>query len=97
MTANMMCCAVYIPNFFIRAATLFLCLLACHCCFPNTPPIAASWNVLRDPRRKVCNHPYLLLDVQPDVDETEQESVAKMVAASGKLSLLDRMLPRLQV
>lgn len=45
----------------------------------------------------MCNHPYLLLDVEPSAEETEKESVDKMVAASGKLSLLDRMLPRLQV
>lgn len=48
-------------------------------------------------RRKVCNHPYLLLDVEPSPLETEKETVDKMVAASGKLTLLDRMLPRLQV
>lgn len=63
------------------------------------PPLAATASGFPFfvPLSKVCNHPYLLLDVEPGADETEKESVDKMVAASGKLSLLDRMLPRLQV
>lgn len=47
--------------------------------------------------RKVCDHPYLLLDVKPTAGESEEQALEKMIAASGKLTLLDRMLPRLQV
>ena len=46
---------------------------------------------------KACNHPYMLLDVEPGLGETEEQAVDNMVAASGKLALLDRMLPRLKV
>ncbi|KAG5175317.1 P-loop containing nucleoside triphosphate hydrolase protein [Tribonema minus] len=41
--------------------------------------------------RKVCNHPYLLADFEGDDGGAEA-----LVAASGKLQLLDRMLPRLR-
>lgn len=47
--------------------------------------------------RKVCDHPYLLLDVKPTAGESEEQALEKMIAASGKLTLLDKMLPRLQV
>ncbi|CAN0509352.1 unnamed protein product, partial [Discosporangium mesarthrocarpum] len=40
---------------------------------------------------KVCNHPYLLLDHEG------QDNVDAMVESSGKLALLDRMLPILKV
>ncbi|CAN0350025.1 unnamed protein product, partial [Hapterophycus canaliculatus] len=49
--------------------------------------------------RKACDHPHMLLDVRHagGEGETEAQAVDKTVAASGKLALLDRMLPRLQV
>ncbi|CAM9583453.1 unnamed protein product, partial [Ectocarpus sp. 12 AP-2014] len=46
--------------------------------------------------RKACNHPHMLVDVERGVGETEAQTVDYTVAASGKLALLDRMLPRLQ-
>ncbi|CAM9927804.1 unnamed protein product [Ectocarpus sp. 13 AM-2016] len=46
--------------------------------------------------RKACNHPHMLVDVERSVGETEAQTVDYTVAASGKLALLDRMLPRLQ-
>eukprot|EP00903_Cladosiphon_okamuranus_P009406 g8970.t1 len=46
--------------------------------------------------RQACNHPYMLLDVEPGMGVTEEQAVDNMVAASGKLALLDRMLPRLK-
>eukprot|EP00752_Nemacystus_decipiens_P010606 g9444.t1 len=46
--------------------------------------------------RKACNHPYMLLDVEPGSGDAEEQAVDNMVAASGKLALLDRMLPRLK-
>ncbi|CAN0476020.1 unnamed protein product, partial [Laminaria digitata] len=58
----------------------------------SLPPIPA----LPPSHRKVCNHPYLLLNVESCPKETEKQAMDKMVAASGKLTLLDRMLPRLQ-
>lgn len=39
----------------------------------------------------------MLVDVERSVGETEAQTVDYTVAASGKLALLDRMLPRLQV
>lgn len=66
----------------------------------RAPSVDLFWHVLPVPlptHSKACDHPYLLLDVEADVEETETQVVDRMIAASGKLSLLDRMLPRLQV
>ncbi|CAM9201270.1 unnamed protein product [Scytosiphon promiscuus] len=47
--------------------------------------------------RKACDHPHMLLDVNNAcAGETESQAVDNLVTASGKLALLDRMLPRLQ-
>ena len=42
--------------------------------------------------RKVCNHVYLMPDAAPDPYVIDQD----LVAGSGKLEMLDRMLPRLR-
>ena len=42
--------------------------------------------------RKLCNHLYLMPDAAPEPYEISEE----LVEGSGKLKLLDRMLPRLQ-
>jgi chromodomain-helicase-DNA-binding protein 4 len=44
---------------------------------------------------KVCNHPYLFPDSEPE-SGTEDEQNQRLIEASGKLHLLDRMLPSLQ-
>ena len=43
--------------------------------------------------RKVCNHPYQLPGAEPDFDGSTDEDI---VDGSGKLALLDKMLPALQ-
>ena len=42
--------------------------------------------------RKVCNHPFLFPNSEPDFDGTTTE---ELVEASGKLELLNRMIPKL--
>lgn len=42
--------------------------------------------------RKVCNHPHLVPDFRPQ----DSPSLVERVAASGKLQLLDQLLPRLR-
>jgi len=50
-------------------------------------------NILTD-LRKVMNHPYLLQNMEPELDPiTRQRS---MIEASGKLSLLKKMLDKLR-
>ena len=39
-------------------------------------------------QRKICNHPYLFFDDSYPIDDT-------LVRCSGKLELLDRILPKL--
>lgn len=41
--------------------------------------------------RKACNHPYLFLGTQPYLPKDDLEPIR----ASGKLELLDRVLPKL--
>ncbi len=41
--------------------------------------------------RKTCNHPYLFLDPSYHAPDPEE-----LIRASGKLELLDRILPKLQ-
>lgn len=42
--------------------------------------------------RKVCNHPYLFEDVEPD---TAEEYGEHLVDVSGKLMLIDKLLPKI--
>jgi adenosinetriphosphatase len=44
--------------------------------------------------RKVCNHPYLF-DVEP-TDVPPEEELKLLMEASGKMILLDKMLPKLK-
>jgi chromodomain-helicase-DNA-binding protein 7 len=61
-----------------------------------------SLNNLAMQLRKCCNHPFLLNGVEEDVRELERNSGEKssegdfLVKASGKLVLLDKLLPRLK-
>ncbi|TPX60906.1 hypothetical protein PhCBS80983_g01424 [Powellomyces hirtus] len=45
--------------------------------------------------RKVCNHPYSLQDVEP-TGLSDEESHKRLIGASGKLTLLHKMLPKLK-
>lgn len=57
--------------------------------------IASDWRRLMNlllQLRKICNHVYLMPDSAPDPYEITEE----IVSGSGKLILLDRMLPRLK-
>ncbi|EFH45565.1 hypothetical protein ARALYDRAFT_328538 [Arabidopsis lyrata subsp. lyrata] len=51
-------------------------------------------NVLMD-LRKVCSHPYLLKDVEPRLEDAN-EAFTKLLEASGKLQLLDKMMVKLK-
>jgi SNF2 family DNA or RNA helicase len=50
--------------------------------------------------RKCCNHPYLLEGVEEmelrDVPPSPEEIHSRLIAASGKLVLIDKLLPRLR-
>ena len=50
--------------------------------------------------RKCCNHPYLFTGGAPPgghkPDERPEEALAALIAASGKLALLDKMMARLR-
>lgn len=41
--------------------------------------------------RKCCNHPYLFDEAEAE-DKTEGDTLTRLMAASGKLALLDRMM-----
>ncbi len=61
----------------------------------NTMSVDTDWRKLMNlllQLRKVCNHTYLLPDLMPDPYEIDEE----IVNGSGKLKMLDRMLPRLK-
>ncbi len=45
--------------------------------------------------QKCCNHPYLFKNAEPPVESPEEEHKL-LVEASGKLKLLDKMLPKLK-
>jgi len=45
--------------------------------------------------QKCCNHPYLFKNAEPPVDTPEEEHKL-LVEASGKMKLLDKMLPKLK-
>jgi chromodomain-helicase-DNA-binding protein 4 len=45
--------------------------------------------------RKVCNHPYLFDGVEPETKEKDEEAKL-LIEASGKMILLDKMLPKLK-
>ena len=47
---------------------------------------------------KCCNHPYLFPDAEPPHDNnmSEDETMQRLVAASGKLMLLDKLLAKLK-
>ncbi|KAJ8905446.1 hypothetical protein NDN08_001953 [Rhodosorus marinus] len=51
-------------------------------------------NVLME-LRKCCNHPYLVSDTEP-ADLGPEQRLRMLTNSSGKLQLLDRMLPRLK-
>ncbi|KAI8825795.1 SNF2 family N-terminal domain-containing protein, partial [Fimicolochytrium jonesii] len=55
--------------------------------------VSSLQNVLME-LRKICNHPYCLQDVEPEGLSTE-ETLKHMIAASGKLALLHKMLAKL--
>jgi len=61
-----------------------------------------SLNNLAMQLRKCCNHPFLLNGVEEDIRAQEEDSAEKLsegdflVKASGKLVLLDKLLPRLR-
>lgn len=63
---------------------------------------APSLNNLAMQLRKCCNHPFLLNGVEEDIREQEENADEKLsegdflVKASGKLVLLDKLLPRLR-
>eukprot|EP00588_Corethron_pennatum_P012262 CAMPEP_0194266774 /NCGR_PEP_ID=MMETSP0169-20130528/1566_1 /TAXON_ID=218684 /ORGANISM="Corethron pennatum, Strain L29A3" /LENGTH=2264 /DNA_ID=CAMNT_0039007537 /DNA_START=251 /DNA_END=7045 /DNA_ORIENTATION=+ len=59
----------------------------------NTP----SLNNLAMQLRKCCNHPFLLKGIEEDVRQKEQDKgeAEFIVDASGKLILLDKLLPKL--
>ncbi|XP_059076151.1 CHD3-type chromatin-remodeling factor PICKLE isoform X4 [Cryptomeria japonica] len=46
--------------------------------------------------RKLCGHPYMLGGVEPDVKDV-QEAYRKLLEASGKLLLLDKMMAKLKI
>ncbi|KIY92438.1 hypothetical protein MNEG_15526 [Monoraphidium neglectum] len=48
--------------------------------------------------RKCCNHPYLFTNGMPPVGEVNAQDTARqqLIAASGKLELLDKMMTRLK-
>ena len=46
--------------------------------------------------KKVCNHPYLFENIEPEDIESEEEMTRLLVQASGKLEVLDKMLARLK-
>ncbi|KAK9808854.1 hypothetical protein WJX72_005149 [[Myrmecia] bisecta] len=54
----------------------------------------ASLNNVLMALRKACDHPYLF-DGQEPKGLSEQEALRMLIAASGKLAMLQRMLPRL--
>lgn len=56
--------------------------------------IASCSNLLME-LRKLCGHPYLLKDVEP-TDLPDEEGETAFIAASGKLQLLAKMLPKLK-
>jgi SWI/SNF-related matrix-associated actin-dependent regulator of chromatin subfamily A member 5 len=61
----------------------------------NNMSVDTDWRKLMNlllQLRKVCNHTYLLPDLMPDPYEIDEE----IVNGSGKLKMLDRMLPRLK-
>ena len=76
----------------------------------NQAPIESDYRKLMNlllQLRKICNHIFLMPSTQADDDENDAEeedardsvtagSVDKLVEGSGKLKILDRMLPRLQ-
>uniref|UniRef100_A0A7S2ZJK9 Uncharacterized protein n=1 Tax=Rhodosorus marinus TaxID=101924 RepID=A0A7S2ZJK9_9RHOD len=45
--------------------------------------------------RKCCNHPFLVSDTEP-ADLAPEQRLRMLINSSGKLQLLDRMLPRLK-
>ncbi|KNC98438.1 uncharacterized protein SPPG_06143 [Spizellomyces punctatus DAOM BR117] len=45
--------------------------------------------------RKICNHPYILPDVEPK-DLTEEEAHKRLIESGAKLALLHKMLPKLK-
>ena len=61
----------------------------------STMSVDTDWRKLMNlllQLRKVCNHTYLLPDLMPDPYEIDEE----IVNGSGKLKMLDRMLPKLK-
>mmetsp|Transcript_3589 Transcript_3589/g.8168 ORF Transcript_3589/g.8168 Transcript_3589/m.8168 type:complete len:1295 (-) Transcript_3589:416-4300(-) len=61
----------------------------------GTPVADSDWRKLMNlllQLRKVCNHTYLFPDIAPDPYVVDEE----IVRGSGKLMMLDRMLPRLR-
>ncbi|GLJ13155.1 hypothetical protein SUGI_0206490 [Cryptomeria japonica] len=46
--------------------------------------------------RKLCGHPYMLGGVEPDVKDV-QKAYRKLLEASGKLLLLDKMMAKLKI
>ena len=60
-----------------------------------TKPAESDWRKLMNlllQLRKVCNHVYLMPDAEPDPYELSED----IVYGSGKLVMLDRMLPKLK-
>jgi chromodomain-helicase-DNA-binding protein 7 len=49
--------------------------------------------------RKCCNHPYLIKGVEEDITATlttKEEVYNAMIQSSGKLVLVDKLLPKLK-
>ena len=58
-----------------------------------------SLNNLEMQLRKCCNHPYLIHEIENEFNrtlKTEEEKIRKMIDMSGKMILLDKLLPKMK-
>jgi len=58
-----------------------------------------SLNNLEMQLRKCCNHPYLIHEIENECNKslkTEEEKIQKMIEMSGKMILLDKLLPKMK-
>ena len=59
-----------------------------------------SLNNLEMQLRKCCNHPYLIHEIENECNKslkTEDEKIQKMIEMSGKMILLDKLLPKMKL
>lgn len=58
-----------------------------------------SLNNLEMQLRKCCNHPYLIHEIENECNrniKTNEEKITKLIDASGKMILLDKLLPKMK-